>query len=80
MCKCLITWYIIVVVQSPTCVLLSVIPWTAKLQVYNCTELNLNLFKVVCTLLETKPWFQFPFTNVHCLGEYFSIKKEYHPV
>ena len=57
MCKCLITWYIIVFVQSPSCVLLFVIPWTATLQVYNCTELNLNLFKVVCALLETKPWF-----------------------
>ena len=80
MCKCLITWYIIVVVQLPSCVLLFVIPWTATLQVYNGTELNLNLLKVVCALLETKPWLQFPFTNVHCLGVYFSTKKGYQPV
>ena len=78
MCKCLIIWYVIVV-QSPSRVLLFVIPWTATLQVYNRTELNLNLFKV-CALLEAKPWCQFPFTNDHCLGEYFSTKKGYQPV
>ena len=76
MCKCLITWYIIVVVQLPSCVLLFVIPWTATLQVYNGTELNLNLLKVVCALLETKPWLQFLLLMFIVLGCTSQLKKD----